>query len=123
MFGLEDISHWQFARGLLVCLAGYYIIILMYLALKKAAKPEETSFEAEALQHMEKAPVQTVRASDFPDNRINQATADDKALRVATNHEPDYSGYVMETLQGRPMEEKEAFLNNIEYQLQEGDKQ
>ena len=50
MFGLEDITHWQFAKGILLCLTGYYLVIMLYLALKKGNQPQETSFEAEAHQ-------------------------------------------------------------------------
>jgi Tfp pilus assembly protein PilO len=119
MFGLENISHWQFVVTMLLCLLNYYLILLMYLALKKINGKEASSFEHEALQEDTPIQAKAIRATDFPSAAIRHAEADESILKVSMDQEPDYSGYVMEALQDTLMEDKETFLNNIEYELQQ----
>lgn len=117
MFGLENISHWQFATTLLLGLVGYYLIVLLYLALKNM-HPKAPSFESEARQNRGEIKPQAIQATDFPSTPINYMEADEGELKVRMNREPDYSGYVLDALEHTLVEDKEAFLNNIEYELQ-----
>lgn len=117
MFGLENITHWQFAKGILLCLAGYYIVILLYLALKKGYKPKDRSFEAEAHQAHHKSQPKVIKASDYPSAPIHYELRDEYSIQVTMNQEPDFSGYVLEALQSTQLEDKKAFFNNIEYEL------
>ncbi|WP_430817205.1 hypothetical protein [Carboxylicivirga sp. RSCT41] len=119
MFGLEDITHWQFAKGILLCLAGYYLVIVLYLILKKGDKPKENSFEAEAHQMNHVVPPKAIKASDYPSAPAHYELRDEDSIQVTMNQEPDFSGYVLDSLQGTELEDKEAFLSNIEYELQQ----
>ncbi|MBS2210705.1 hypothetical protein KEM09_04790 [Carboxylicivirga mesophila] len=119
MFGLEDITHWQFAKGILLCLTGYYLVIVLYLALKKGNQPQETSFEAEAHQVHHMAQPRAIRASDYPSAPAHYELRDEDSLQVIMNEEPDFSGYVLDVLQGSQLEDKDTFLSNIEYELQQ----
>ncbi|WP_439185414.1 hypothetical protein [Carboxylicivirga taeanensis] len=119
MFGLDDISHWQFAKGILLCLAGYYLVIVLYLALKKGKQSQETSFEAEAHQAHHVVPHKAIKASDYPSAPAHYELRDEDSIQVMMNQEPDFSGYVLEALQSTQLEDKDAFLSNIEYELQQ----
>jgi len=126
MLGLENISHWQFIKAITLCLAGYYLIVLMYLALKKAHSSLTTSFEAEALQAnktrstiAEEPTTKSIKASDYPSAATSYVEQDENELRVTMNQEPDYSGYALDAIQNTQMADKDAFLNNIEYELQQ----
>ncbi|WP_430811060.1 MULTISPECIES: hypothetical protein [unclassified Carboxylicivirga] len=125
MFGLETISHWQFIKAIALCLAGYYIILLLYLTLKKVNESQTSSFEAEALQankagfdRTEEPSTKSIRASDYPSVATSYVEQDEQDLRVTMNQEPDYSGYALDAIQNTQMADKDAFLNNIEYELQ-----
>jgi Tfp pilus assembly protein PilO len=119
MFGLEDITHWQFTKGILLCLAGYYLVIMLYLALKKGNQPQENSFEAEAHQVHHTIAPRAIKASDYPSAPAHYELRDEDSVQVTMNQEPDFSGYVLEALQDTQLEDKEAFLSNIEYELQQ----
>lgn len=119
MFELEDITHWQFAKGILLCLAGYYLVIVLYLILKKGDKEKENSFEAEAHQVHHTAQPRAIKASDYPSAPAHYELRDEESVQVTMNQEPDFSGYVLDVLQGSQLEDKEAFLSNIEYELQQ----
>jgi hypothetical protein len=116
MFGLENITDRQFAIAILLCLLGYYLILLMYLALKKINPPRTASFES--IQPDGEIKPQTIKAGDFPTTAASTIEADTNALKVIMPKEPDYSGYALDTLQNTLTQDKETFLNNIEYELQ-----
>jgi len=119
MFGLEDITHWQFVKVISLCLIGYYLIILFYMALKKVNTTEKTSFESEALQSRGTIQTKAIKAADFPSRQTSYIEQDENDLKVSMDEEPDHSGYEMDALQNTEMEDKESFLNNIEYELRQ----
>jgi len=119
MFGLENITHWQFAKVISLCIIGYYLIILFYLALKKIHNEEKVSFESEALQSKGTIQTKAIKAADFPSSPTSYIEQDENDLKVSMDKEPDHSGYEMDALQSTEMQDKEAFLNNIEYELQQ----
>jgi hypothetical protein len=88
----------------------------MYLALKKINPPRTASFES--IQPDGEIKPQTIKAGDFPTTAASTIEADENALKVIMTKEPDYSGYALDTLQNTLTEDKETFLNNIEYELQ-----
>jgi hypothetical protein len=119
MFGLDTISHWQFVQAILLCLAGYYLILLFYLLLKRVSQAQPTSFEMESLQTNKEPTPKVIQATDFPTEASRYVEQDANDLRVSMDREPDYSGYALEALQNILMDDKQTFLNNIEYELQQ----
>lgn len=119
MFGLETITHWQFAKAIALCLIGYYVIVLLYLALKKASRKSAVSFELEVLKAKDNIQTKEVKAIDFPNEVICHEQSSSSELHTSLDDSPDYSGYEIDALQNTQMGDKETFLNSIEYQLQE----
>lgn len=97
MIGLEAISHWQFIQGLLLCLAGYYIIILCYLSIKGLNKPGKLSFETE-LSRVERPKVEAIQAKDFHSQRVCLSEQDDTGIYFLPPVGYDPSGYQIEEL-------------------------
>ncbi|MBK3518252.1 hypothetical protein [Carboxylicivirga marina] len=119
MFGLETISHWHFIKALALCLIGYYVIVILYLKLRHIQTTDKMSFEQQATSLTNKEPVHKVRASDYPSEEINLSEQDTEGLRACMDEEPDYSGYALEHMTNKKLPNKEAFLNSIEYEIQQ----
>ncbi len=97
MFGLNEITYWQFSKGILFCLLVYYLILIAYLAIKSKVKVEKTDFELEALNLNQEIKAEYIPSSQYAVKRIVSTDNAEENSIVRPDEDIDSSGLPLDT--------------------------
>nr|WP_321411547.1 hypothetical protein [uncultured Carboxylicivirga sp.] len=118
MFGLENITYWQFAKTILFLVGFYYLSILLYLFIRSRTRSKPGYFEQEEITGEGHEPC-LINSEELLKESLNLKTTIKQSLEVRPSVQPDASGYALENLDNPDQKEREAFIKDLNHLTQQ----
>ena len=119
MFGLNEISYTQFITGVLLCLFVYYLLVLIYLALKSRMKAGKESFEYEASHTGQEITAKYISSQSLPSKRVYLGENTTESFLVKPDQGIDVSGLPLEPFTRPSKMEASRFEKELAYATQQ----
>lgn len=119
MFGLNEISYTQFITGILLCLFTYYLLVLIYLALKSKMEAGKEGFEYEASHTAQDITAKHVSSQSLPAKRVYLSENTTESFLVKPDLGIDISGLPLETFTRPTRMEASRFEKELAFATQQ----